>query len=67
MSDHFEDVINKMEVKCPIHNLNMIGQRYEIKTGYTGLVRKIMYIGRCAEDKCGKWFELLPPDTILWP
>jgi hypothetical protein len=65
MSDYFEDFVDKLEVKCPVHNTNMKGKRIEIRTGYTNYLRKIMYIGKCLEKECDKWFEW--DGCIIWP
>lgn len=69
MSDVFIDQIEAMQIKCPVHTESvMVGHRKEIRTGYTSVIRAIMYMGVCPVDKCNKWFQYDTwKDVIIWP
>jgi hypothetical protein len=45
----------------------MIGKRVDVKPPYADYVIKVMYVGRCADPGCKKWFEYMGGNAILWP
>lgn len=66
--DVFIEQINALKVMCPVHKTLMHGRKYEVRTGYFGILRKVMYMGICDQQRCCIWFEYMPLGrVILWP
>lgn len=58
-----------LEARCPDHPTTiMVLKDHAVRTGYFGVIRKIMIIGTCQIDGCKKWFEYTPHNRmIMWP
>ena len=67
--DMFEQMVDAEGVLCPEHSKPMKGKRVEVRTGlHREFIRKIMYIGKCPENGCNKWFEYTPMSRmVMWP
>lgn len=58
-------VLEELDVICPEHQKKLVKKRCEIRTGLMQVVRKIMIVGECPDEKCTYWVEVLPDGSTL--